>query len=65
MCKRTTSLNNIKNGKTLCSYCANKASHTIEVAKQVAFGKMVNAFPKHILVVFHLYYDIVLKDMIF
>ncbi|PKK64010.1 hypothetical protein RhiirC2_854623 [Rhizophagus irregularis] len=35
----TTSLNNIKNGKTWCPYCANKASHTIEDAKQVAFSK--------------------------
>ncbi|GBC07389.1 hypothetical protein RclHR1_07430001 [Rhizophagus clarus] len=35
----TTSLNNIKNGKTWCPYCANKASHTIEDAMQVAFGK--------------------------
>ncbi|CAB5373698.1 unnamed protein product [Rhizophagus irregularis] len=35
----TTSLNNIKNGKTWCLYCANKASHTIEDAKQVAFSK--------------------------
>src|SRR6266496_5976369 len=35
----TTSLNNIKNGKTWCPYCANKASHTIENAKQVAFSK--------------------------
>ncbi|PKC55953.1 hypothetical protein RhiirA1_474761 [Rhizophagus irregularis] len=36
--KWTTSLNNIKNGKTWCPYCANKASHTIEDAKQVAFS---------------------------
>ena len=35
----TTSLNNIKNSKTWCPYCANKASHTIEDAKQVAFSK--------------------------
>ncbi|EXX66612.1 hypothetical protein RirG_122140 [Rhizophagus irregularis DAOM 197198w] len=35
----TTSLNNINNSKTWCSYCANKASHTIEDAKQVAFSK--------------------------
>ncbi|PKC00763.1 hypothetical protein RhiirA5_427720 [Rhizophagus irregularis] len=37
--KWTTSLNNIKNGKTWCPYCANKASYTIEDAKQVAFSK--------------------------
>ena len=34
-----TSLNNIKNGKTWCLYYANKASHTIKDAKQIAFSK--------------------------
>ena len=59
----TTSLNNIKNGKTWCPYCANKASHTIEDAKQVAFSKNGDALPKCMIIVFHLYHGVVLKGM--
>lgn len=35
----STSFNNVKNNRTWCPYCAKKAPHTIEEAKQIAFNR--------------------------